>query len=255
MATRNANAKAFKSLHQRANKPLILPNVWDVLSARAVAELPTSEALATTSFSIARVAGISDEELTLDLNLAAVRGIAKVAAELKKPLTVDIQDAYGPDLEIAINALIDLGVAGINLEDCELATGNLYNIDEASSRIKHVLTIARQRGVPDFVVNARCDVLVKGWGLDEAISRGKRYLAAGATTVFVWGGQRGVSRNEVERMVKEFDGRLAVLATMTPDGLTVKQLAEIGVARVSIGPSLMFAALETLRHEASKLMG
>ncbi|KAI0861504.1 Phosphoenolpyruvate/pyruvate domain-containing protein [Xylaria cubensis] len=255
MATRNANARAFKSLHQRPNKPLILPNVWDVLSARAVAELLTSEALATTSFSVARVAGISDEELTLDLNLAAVRGIAKVAAEFKKPLTVDIQDAYGPNLETAINALLDLGVSGINLEDCELATGNLYNVNEASSRIQHVLQIARQRGVADFVVNARCDVLVKGWGVGEAISRGKRYLAAGATTVFVWGGQRGVYRHEVERMVQEFDGRLAVLATMTPDGLDVKQLAEIGVARVSIGPSLMFAALKTLRNEASKLLG
>ncbi|KAI0549515.1 Phosphoenolpyruvate/pyruvate domain-containing protein [Xylaria curta] len=252
MSTQNEVAKAFKALHQRPNKPLILANVWDVLSARAVAEIPTSEALATTSFSVARAAGISDEELTMGLNVAAVLGIAKVAAEFKKPLTVDIQDAYGPNLETAINTLLELGVSGINLEDCELATGNLYTPDEASSRIRRVLEIARERGVSDFVVNARCDVLTRGWGLGEAISRGKRYLEAGATTVFVWGGQRGVSRGEVERMVEEFDGRLAVLATT--DGLTVKQLAEIGVARVSIGPSLMFAALKTLRSEASKLL-
>jgi 2-methylisocitrate lyase-like PEP mutase family enzyme len=126
-------------------------------------------------------------------------------------LTVDIQDAYGPKLEPVINALIDLGVTGINLEDCELATGNLYNVDEASSRIERVLKVARQRGVPDFVVNARCDVLVKGWGIGEALVRGKRYLAAGATTVFLWRGERGVLRSEVERMViRRKDQRWAI---------------------------------------------
>ncbi|GAW15721.1 hypothetical protein ANO14919_051400 [Xylariales sp. No.14919] len=255
MTTRNATAKAFKALHQRPHNPLVLANVWDVISARAVAELQSSEALATTSFSVARTVGLSDEQLTLDANLAAVRGIASVATGFNKPLTVDIQDAYGPNLETAINALIGLGVAGVNLEDCELASGNLYGIDEASSRIERVLKVARRRGVPDFVVNARCDALVKGLELDEALSRGKRYLAAGATTVFVWGGQRGVSRDEVERMVREFDGRLAVLGTTAPDGLSVKQLAEIGVARISIGPSLMFAALKTIHDEAKKLLG
>ncbi|KAI3318361.1 Phosphoenolpyruvate/pyruvate domain-containing protein [Xylariaceae sp. AK1471] len=254
MATRNASAKALKSLHQRRNKPLVLTNVWDILSARAIAELPASEALATASFAIARAAGTSDDELTVDTNLAAVRGIARVAAEFKKPLTVDIQDAYGPKLESVINALIDLGVAGINLEDCDLATGNLYDVDEASSRIEQVLKVAIQRGVPDFVVNARCDVLVKGWGIEEALVRGKRYLAAGATTVFIWGGERGILRSEVERMVRGFDGRLAVLAKLTPDGLTVKQLAEIGVARISVGPSLMFATLKALQGEAEKLL-
>lgn len=91
--------------------------------------------------------------------------------------------------------------------------------------------------------------------MDDAVARGKRYLAAGATTVFVWGGKRGVAREEVERMMREFDGRLAVLTTMTPEGLTIEQLAEIGVARISIGPRLMFAALNTLRLEAKKLLG
>ncbi|KAI0407099.1 Phosphoenolpyruvate/pyruvate domain-containing protein [Xylaria palmicola] len=255
MATRNENAKAFKSLHQRPNNPLVLANVWDALSARAVAELQTSVALATTSFSIARAAGLSDDDLTLDANLAAVRAIAAVATEFGKPLTVDIQDAYGPALEAAIGALIDLGVAGVNLEDRELATGELYDVDEAASRIGRVLATARQRGVPDFVVNARCDALLKGRPLDEVLSRGKRYLAAGATTVFVWGAQRGVSREEVERMVAAFDGRLAVLAKMAPDGLSVKQLADMGVARISVGPSLMHSVLRTLREEAKKLLG
>ncbi len=179
------------------------------INARAVAELQTSETLATTSFSVARAAGLSDEQLALDVNLVAVRGIASVAAEFKKPLTVDIQDAYGSDLETAINALIDLDVAGINLEHCELATGDLSDIDEASSRIERVLNVARRR---DFVVNAGCDALAKGRDLDEVLSHGMRCLAAGAISVLVWGAQRGVPKDEVERLVSEFDGRLAVLA-------------------------------------------
>ncbi|KAI1272632.1 phosphoenolpyruvate phosphomutase-domain-containing protein [Xylaria sp. FL0933] len=187
--------------------------------------------------------------------MAAIRSIARVAAEFKKPLTVDIQDAYGAKLETAIHLLLDLDVAGVNLEDCELATGKMYGVDEAASRIERVLNVAGERGVPDFVVNARCDALTKGLDLDEVVSRGKRHLAAGATSVFVWGGKRGVSRAEVERLVSEFDGRLAVLCTMTPSGLTVKQLAEIGVARISVGPALMFAALRTMHEEARKLLG
>ncbi|KAI0503156.1 Phosphoenolpyruvate/pyruvate domain-containing protein [Xylaria bambusicola] len=255
MATQNAAAKAFKALHQRPNKPLALANVWDIISARAVAELESTEALATASFSVARTAGLEDEQLTLNINVAAVKGIAKVAAEFNKPLSVDIQDAYGPELEKAINALIDLGVAAINLEDCELATGELYTPAEAASRIERVLEVAKERGVPDFVVNARCDALVKGHSILDAVVRGKRYLAAGATTVFVWGGKRGVTRSEVDRMVSEFDGRLAVLAVPPPAGLSVKELADIGVARYSVGPSVMFAAIQTMQDEAKKLLG
>ncbi|KAK5635114.1 hypothetical protein RRF57_010826 [Xylaria bambusicola] len=255
MSIQNGTAKALKALHQRPHKPLALANVWDVISARAVAELESTEALATASFSVARAAGLEDEQLTLDINLAAVKGIAEVAAEFNIPLSVDIQDAYGPELEKIINALIDLGVAGINLEDCELATGGLYTPAEAASRIERVLEVTKERGVPDFVVNARCDALVKGHSLNDALVRGKRYLAAGATTVFVWGGKRGVARSEVDRMVNEFDGRLAVLAVPPPDGLSVKELVDIGVARYSVGPSIMFAAIKTMQEEAKKLLG
>ncbi|KAI1825195.1 Phosphoenolpyruvate/pyruvate domain-containing protein [Xylaria intraflava] len=254
-ATQNATAKHLKSLHQRRNTPLVLPNVWDALTAQAVAEQPASEALATTSYAVAQAAGVSDEKLTLETNIAAVSAVAGVAARFNKPLTVDIQDGYGPLLEPAINALIDLGVAGVNLEDSELATGDLYDEEEAASRIERALKVARQRGVPDFVVNARCDVLTKDGGcLEEVLARGKRYLASGATTVFVWGFKRGISRDEVVRMVEAFDGRLAVMAKMTPDGLRVRELADLGVARVSVGPSLMWAVSKTVHDEAGKLL-
>ncbi|KAI1438551.1 Phosphoenolpyruvate/pyruvate domain-containing protein [Xylaria sp. CBS 124048] len=253
MSTLNAAAKALKTLHQRSKTPLVLANVWDVLTARTIGELPTCEALATTSYSLAQAAGINDDELTLETNLAGVGAIAAVAASLDKPLTVDIQDGYGAQLEEAIGALIDLGVAGANLEDSKPTTGELYDADEAAARIGRALVVAKQKGVPDFVINARCDVLaIGGGGLEEVLTRGRKYLAAGATTVFVWGYKRGVSRDEVVRMVEAFDGRLAVMAKMTPDGLSVRDLADMGVSRISVGPSLMWVVQNTLRETANK---
>jgi 2-methylisocitrate lyase-like PEP mutase family enzyme len=251
-ATRNAIAVTLKSLH-KPGQPLVLANVYDTLSARTVAALQSSKALATASYAVARANETSDDDLTLETNVGVAKGIAAVAKEFNKPLTVDIQDAYGPRLEEAIGALVDHGVAGVNLEDCELATGKMYPQSEAVTRIKRALSTARHHGMPDFVVNARCDTLVKGGELAEVLERGKAYLAAGATTVFVWGGsQRGVSSAEVKEMVKAFDGRLNV--SLKADGLTVKELAQMGVARISVGPTLQFLAMATYAQEAEKLL-
>jgi 2-methylisocitrate lyase-like PEP mutase family enzyme len=246
-------ARTLKALHQPGN-PLILANAYDILSARAVASLPSSKALATASYAVAAARGITDEDLDLDANLAAIPDIAAVATQFNKPLTVDIQDGYGDSLEKAITALIEYGVVGVNLEDCD-KNGKLYSIEEAVYRIKRTLVVAKHKRVPDFVVNARCDVLVQGGKLDEVLDRGKRYLAAGATTVFVWGGSsRGVSSQEVQTMVKEFDGRLNVLLSGKPDALTIPQIRELGVARISIGPTLQIKAMKTLAQEAEKLL-
>jgi hypothetical protein len=92
-------------------------------------------------------------------------------------MTVDIQDGYGDNLENAIAHLIDLGVVGVNLENCS-RDDNLYSPDIAADTIKRVLAVAKHKDVPDFVVNGRCDVLVQGGRFDGVLDRGKRYLAA-----------------------------------------------------------------------------
>jgi 2-methylisocitrate lyase-like PEP mutase family enzyme len=246
-------AKSLKALHQPGN-PLILVNVYDLLSAQAVASLPGSKALATASYGIAAAQGTTDDELDMKTNLAAIPVIAAVAKKYNKPLTVDIQDGYGESLETAIGTLIDYGVVGVNLEDCD-KEGNLYSSEVAVGRIKRALAIAAKHHVPDFVVNARCDVLVHGGTLDEVLDRGKQYLAAGANTVFVWGGsRRGVSRQEVQTMVNEFEGRLNVLLSGKPDALTVPQIKELGVARISVGPALQLKVMKTLTEEAERLL-
>lgn len=111
--------------------------------------------------------------MDLETDMTAVTGIAKIANQFNKPFSVDIQDAYGPRLEEAINLLIDHGVVGVNLKDCSKEIQKMHSKEQAVQRIKKALQTAKQRGVPDFVINARCDTLIHGGELEEVIERGK----------------------------------------------------------------------------------
>ncbi len=253
VATLNEQAVTLRSLH-RPGQPLVLANVYDILSATAVAALPSCSALATASYAVARAAGTEDDDMTLEENLNAARGIGRVAAKHNKPLSVDLQDGYGDKLVEAVKLVVEAGAVGINLEDCDKDTHKMYPVDVAVKRIQTALATAKDLGLPDFVLNARCDTLIRGGAMDEVIERGKKYLDAGAATVFVWGGgQRGVSRAEVERMVREFQGRLNVSLKWN-GGLTVKELAEIGVARISVGPAIQLFAMDQYAKRAEELL-
>jgi 2-methylisocitrate lyase-like PEP mutase family enzyme len=254
----NETAKALKALHSPGS-PLILTNVWDALSATAIASLPSTKALATASAAVAAAAALDDDDLTLPINLSAARAVATVAKRFNKPLTVDFQDGYGNQLESGVRALIKAGVVGINLEDFgrEIGTGGgLYPIDVAVSRIKTVLDVARSEGVPDFVINARSDALLAGKDLSEAIERGQKYLDAGASNVFVWGGKArgGITRQEVVDLTKAFGGRLNVSLRLAPGGLSIQELKDIGVARISIGPQLTGKVGDFLQREVENLL-
>ncbi|PSN62045.1 Phosphoenolpyruvate/pyruvate domain-containing protein [Corynespora cassiicola Philippines] len=251
-----ALAQTLKSLHTPGT-PLILTNAWDPPSARAIASLSSTRALATASAAIAQAAGLDDQALTFDANLAAARNIAAVAAEFGLPLTVDFQDGYGARLEEGVGALVGMGVVGINLEDFGREVGGLYGVGEAQERVRRVLRTAEEAGVRDFVVNARTDALLVGGSIEEAIERGKAYLEAGATTAFIWGGKErgGMSVEEVKKASKELEGRLNVsLQVVRPGGLTVGELREIGVARISLGPQVMVKAMEGVKREMEAIV-
>lgn len=250
--TSRATSSTLKALHI-PGKPVVFANAWDTISARAIAPLSSCTALATASYAIAIAANTTDEALTYEENLEGIRKVAAVAHEYDKPVTADIQDAYGERLEEAIGALLDLGVAGCNLEDFDNANRRMYPKQEATTRVERTMAIAKQHGEPDFVINARCDSLHHGGDIAEVIERGKAYLEAGATNVFVWGGKRGVSRKEVEALVKAFQGRLSVKLDF--EGLTIKELAQIGVARVSVGPSMQTRMIKALAQDAEALLG
>jgi 2-methylisocitrate lyase-like PEP mutase family enzyme len=265
-------AKSFKDLHI-PGQPLVLANIWDVSSLNAVVSLNAAndakpvKAIATASWAIAAALGVKDDDLTSEQNLAAIASIALRAEAVGLPLTVDLQDGYGPRIASMITAVIEAGACGANIEDSRRSaglgasiTGSLYSKDEQISRIKTALAAAKDAGCADFTVNARCDVFRlepapannDEVAMAEAIDRGKAYLEAGATTVFYWGGPRGLLTEEVEKLVKELDGRVAVKLSL--DGLSVQELARIGVARISVGPSLMQVAMEAVKKAAIRFL-
>jgi len=259
MATLNTVAQHFRRLHQPGN-PVVLANVWDAVSARAVASIASCPALATASYAVAAAAGFDDDDMDMETNLRAVAAIAPIARELKKPLSVDFQDGYGDRLEEGMKKLIALDVVGINIEDADKEAQKMYSTQEATSRVKRAVAAAKANGVPDFVVNARCDTLLHGGSVEDAIERGQAYLAAGAANVFVWGGSKrgGITTAEVAQLTEAFGGKLNVSVKLGPrgsGGLTVKELAGMGVARCSIGPTLQLIAAEEIKKVAEQYLG
>ena len=255
MTAASTLATTFRKFHI-PGKPILLINIYDAVTARAVAELPRTRALATASYAVALAAGVTDDDMTMETNLAAVTAVAGVAKEKGLPLSVDWQDGYGSRLEEGIEKLLDNGVVGINLEDCDKSTQKMIAVDDAADRVRRVLAVAKKRGVDDFVVNARTDILDHDGPVSEADTRGRAYLAAGATTVFVWGGsiRGGVTKKEVIELSEAFDGKLNVSLKTAPGNLTAQDLAQIGVARLSIGPALQFVVADVFAREAEKLM-
>jgi 2-methylisocitrate lyase-like PEP mutase family enzyme len=266
MAAFNPQTSQRLALHLKSflvpGRPLILTNIHDPPTTSLALSHPKTKALATASFAVAAVAGLPDEELDLTTNLAA---ISKIRERMEKegkadtiPLTADIQNGYGDQLKETIERIVKLGVVGCNLEDSRVsgiqegsAKIDLISADEHIRRIKTTLEVAAGLGVPDFVVNARTDSVVLGGTIAEAIERGKKYLAAGATTVFVWGGSnRGLRDAEVKQLVEAFEGKLNVIYRKSvKDALSVKELGELGVSRISMGPGLWREGMAAIQRE------
>ncbi|KAJ6593374.1 phosphoenolpyruvate phosphomutase-domain-containing protein [Mycena capillaripes] len=270
-----AQAKDFKALHQPGH-PIVFANIYDLSSLTALLSLNTTapsnyspvRAIATASYPIAETLGIRDEDLTFEQHFAALEPIA---AHLRTdspslPLSIDLQDGYGTLLEECMRRAVSLGAVGANIEDsipergfAAGVEGSLRGAEEQVGRIKTALRVAAEMGVPDFVINARTDVMrlvprPEG-ALEEAVRRGRAFLEAGATTVFVWGGsEQGLSRAEVETFVREFRGNLAVKLSDAEDGLSVKELAAMGVARISVGPSLWIMATKAFKAGAGRIL-
>ncbi|KAI0190844.1 phosphoenolpyruvate phosphomutase-domain-containing protein [Astrocystis sublimbata] len=269
------SAAHFAALHI-PGKPLVVPNIWDLSSLKTVLSINSSspiKAIATASYAIAASLGLPDASLSFGANLIRVSTLAPTIRAASLPLTVDIQDGYGPRLDDVIAAFVRVGAVGVNLEDMR-DDNSLYGIEEMDARIRRVKEVAEEYGCDGFVVNARCDCLGPGMLrgsaggtreemeeeeerlLQETVERGKRYLDAGATTVFVWGGSaRGLRDREVRTLVKAFDGRLAVKLSGKQDALSVTDLKDMGVARISVGPELYTAAMGTVGERAERIVG
>lgn len=250
ISTAAENARRLRDLH-RPGQPLVLFNVWDAVSARIIEQIGYP-ALATGSAAVAWTQGFPDgEHISRNQMLEAV---SRITRAVTVPVTADLEAAYGltvRDAAATARGAIEAGAAGLNFEDAG-EPGKLIDLDLQCERIEAMAETGARLGVP-LVINARTDVFITGTAdaqarMEEAIRRGNRFLEAGADCVFVLGVSDEAS---IERLAREIKGPLNVFATAKTPG--VSRLAQLGVARVSIGPAGLAHALAHVRRAAQRL--
>ncbi|WP_406175953.1 isocitrate lyase/phosphoenolpyruvate mutase family protein [Streptomyces sp. NBC_00996] len=245
-------ALAFRALHV-PGRPLVLPNVWDAMSARIVEEAGAS-AVATTSAGLAWVWGAADGD-RLDRD-GALGAVGRIAAVVRVPVSADIESGYAQDAQgvaDTIRAVLAAGAVGVNIEDA-LHGGSdggapLRPIAEQAERIAAARAAADTAGVPLYV-NARIDTYLRGAGkIEETLERAAAFLAAGADGVFVPGAVDPVT---VKTLVGGIEGPLNVM--VGPGAPSVAELAALGVARISAGSGIAQAAHAVVRRAARELL-
>jgi 2-methylisocitrate lyase-like PEP mutase family enzyme len=236
-----AKAAAFRRMHTEPPL-LVLPNAWDVASAKQLAALAGCRALATTSAAVARSLGWEDgERAPADEMIEAAR---RIAAAVDVPVTADLERGYGDPVGTA-QAAWDAGLVGINFEDSTRA--GLVDVDEQVAAIRAI-----RDAVPDLVINARVDVFLGiGRGdIPEAAERANAYLAAGADCTY----PILAPPDSLAALVHRIDGPINVIVDKgTP---SPAELEELGVARLTWGGGLAsLAYAEAARVAGAALSG
>jgi 2-methylisocitrate lyase-like PEP mutase family enzyme len=242
-------AERLRTLH-RGERILVLPNIWDPGGARMMEHLGYP-AVATASAAVAYSLGYDDrQQITLDAMLDVV---GRVARAVDVPVTADMEWGYAEEPgEVAANMrrVLRAGAVGINLEDSIREGEVLFPLEFQCARIRAVREMARQEGVPLFI-NARTDVFwprVPGTDaekFDEAVRRARAYREAGGDAFYpILLGDLATIR----RLQEAIEMPLNILAPTAGAGL--RELEDAGVARVSLGPALIWASLTTMRNIA-----
>jgi 2-methylisocitrate lyase-like PEP mutase family enzyme len=222
-------AAAFRQMHLEP-PILVLPNAWDVASAKRLAALPGCRALATTSAAVARALGWDDGERAPVAEM--VEAARRIAAAVDVPVTADLERGYGDPVGTA-KAAWDAGLVGLNFEDSTRA--GLVPLDEQVAAIHEI-----RAAVPSLVLNARVDVFLGiGRGdVAEASERANAYLAAGADCVY----PILAPVSSLDALVHRIDGPINVIAEKgTPPPA---ELEELGIARVTWGSGLATIAYD-----------
>ena len=246
-----AKAEAFKAMHD-GPEPLVLVNAPDAAIARIVVEAGY-KAVATSSAGVAWLMGYADgENIPREEMLWMVR---RIAERVDVPVTADMEAGYGIEPEAVadtVRATVEAGAVGMNIEDGAIGVpGPLLDFDLAVARIAAGRKAADETGVP-AVLNARCDVFLRGGkgpeALAEAIRRSNAYREAGADCRFV---PFARDAETIGALAEGIDGPLNVLAgAVSPP---VPELKRLGVARVSIGGLLSLAFATLARRAAGEL--
>ena len=252
----HARAEQLRQWH-RQPPILVLPNAWDAGSAAVFAQLG-ARAVATTSSGVAAALGFPDgEQMPRELMIAA---IGRIVAAGECPVTADIEAGYGAALDAKLNAVravVETGAVGINIEDgaghAAAGTSPLIDLAQQVALIRAIRDASGEWGVP-LVINARTDLYLipsddEEQRLSETVQRGNAYLQAGADCVFPIGASDAAT---IGNLVRAIHGPINILAG--PHTPTVPELADLGVARISVGGGLTRVALGAARQAARELL-
>ena len=255
MSTQKEKAALFKSLHTQGD-PVILFNIWDAGSAKAVTD-SGAKALATGSAPVAMANGYQDgEKFPLDQALAIVTRILDASS---LPLTMDLEGGYNisaAGVAESIEKAMSIGIIGFNFEDQVIGETSLYSIEQQVERLKAARTAADTNGVNGFL-NARTDIFLKAKPdahtdkmVDDAIERAKAYEQAGADGFFAPG---MVDKGQIEKLISAVS--LPVNLIVLPHTPSQEEFVELGAARISYGPTPYRRMLSWLKKEASMAHG
>src|SRR5437588_244345 len=244
MATQAEKAEGFLALHQ-GPAPLLMPNPWDIGSAKVRASMGF-EALATTSGGFAATLGRLDGSVTRD---EAVAHAAAVVAAVDVPVSADFENCFA-DEPAAVAETVELGIgaglAGCSVEDWD--GDAIYDIALAAERVVAAAEAAH-RGPVHLVLTGRAENHIHDRkDLGDTIARLQRYQEAGADVLFAPG---VLAVDDLRRLVAEVDRPVNVVAQ--PGCPAVAELAELGVRRVSVGGFFTFAALGAVVEAATEL--
>lgn len=246
MSARSQREKgaAFQALHR--GPAFVIPNPWDIGSARVLEGLGF-KALASTSSGFAFTLGRLDGRTTLDEVEAHVRGLAS-ATDL--PVSVDLENGKGSSPEEAADAVTRVaaaGAVGASIEDWD-PDGHLYDIAFATERVEAAADAAHAVEFP-FTLTARAENHIRGNpDLDDTIARLRAYQEAGADVLFAPGLR---TREEIRTVCDEVSRPVNVLALQ---GMSLPDIVDAGARRISLGGGLTWIAVNALADAARRIL-
>lgn len=238
-----ASAQAFRDLHRSGT--FIVPNPYDMGSARLLETLGFS-ALATTSAGFAATLGQLDMTVT---RAQLVNHVAAIAGSTTIPLNVDAERCFAAtiaDIAETVEMLATAGAAGFSIEDWDPVAGTIDDLEVAAARVQAASEAAQASGM---VVTARCENYLHGvQDLDNTVLRLRTYADYGADAIYAPGLAQPA---DIARVVAI---GVPVNLLLLPGGLTVAQLGDLGVRRISVGGLLAWAALGAVAAAAQSLL-
>jgi 2-methylisocitrate lyase-like PEP mutase family enzyme len=249
MKTQAEKAEVFRALHARP-QAFIIPNPWDVGTARMLAKLGF-EALATTSAGFAFSSGVLDNQVGRENMLAHV---AEIAAATDLPVSADLENGFGDDPKTVaetIRLAAATGIVGGSIEDSLDRPGEkVYGIQLAADRVRAAVEAKRALPFP-FTLTARAENYLVGIpDLDDTIRRLQAYQEAGADVLYA---PCITTRAEIKAIVSSVDRPVNFLMGTQPQRFTLAELSEMGVRRVSVGSALSMAALGAFLRAAREM--